>query len=202
VIICSDGHVFSDLVGVSDEQVARYGEALEAMIDRLGAHGLSRFSMKSRRAELDPHLEPLEEIEARIGTDPETRALFCGIQRFLFEDRVVLERNKSRNRVRTECKRRAIALIQRSRAWSSLIRARFPTALRLSIHPQHPHAEKIGILLSEAKDVWLTPWHGVALEERGRFKLVKRFEAEAIGARIVERGGRPSHFEVASEVAS
>ena len=62
--------------------------------------------------------------------------------------------------------------------------------------PQPPHAEKIGILLGPADDVWLTPWHAVALLEGGAWKLVKRHQAEELGARIVERDGRPSHFEL------
>jgi pyoverdine/dityrosine biosynthesis protein Dit1 len=66
--------------------------------------------------------------------------------------------------------------------------------VRLSIHPQPCHAEKIGIYLVDTRDNWLTPWHGVAVETQGRFALMKRHEAEALGARVVYRDGRPSHF--------
>src|SRR5205823_416919 len=43
--ICSDGHVFSDLVGVTDEDVTLYGAAVAEMIDAQQAHSLETFSM-------------------------------------------------------------------------------------------------------------------------------------------------------------
>lgn len=33
-------------------------------------------------------------------------------------------------------------------------------------------------------------------EANGRMRLVQRHQAEALGARVVERNGRPSHFEL------
>ena len=101
--------------------------------------------------------------------------------------------------MRNECKDRAYRVIQRSDAWSRLITDCFPTALRLSIHPQSPHSDKIGILLGEADDVWLTPWHGVAVKKQGRFKFMHRREAEALGGRVVECEGRPSYYQVGED---
>jgi len=70
----------------------------------------------------------------------------------------------------------------------------FPAALRLSIHPQAPHAEKIGILLGDAEDTWITPWHGVAVQIGERWTLMKRADAVALGATLVERDGIPWHY--------
>ena len=117
--------------------------------------------------------------------------LFNGIQRFLFEDRAVIDAGKSRTQIREECKDRTYEVIRRSDAWGRLVADCFPAALRFSIHPQPPHSEKIGILLGESADVWLTPWHGVALRQGGRFRLIKRKDAEALGARLVDN----SYFE-------
>jgi pyoverdine/dityrosine biosynthesis protein Dit1 len=47
---------------------------------------------------------------------------------------------------------------------------------------------------------WMTPWHGVAVDVGGRFILLKRSQAEGFGARMVSRGGRPSHFELTDEL--
>src|SRR5207237_6209824 len=44
ITICSDGHVFSDLVLVDDGDVTRYGREIEAMIDRLGLRSIDTFS--------------------------------------------------------------------------------------------------------------------------------------------------------------
>jgi pyoverdine/dityrosine biosynthesis protein Dit1 len=210
ITICSDGRVFSDLVGVPDEAVTEYGRQIEALLEQIGARSLDTFSMEDLY-ELDDHTamrqhlcthyaDSLEAIERRADNYEHHRALFNGIQRFLFEDRMAIESGKSRTRVRNECKERAYLVIQRSDAWGKLIDDCFPTALRLSIHPQSPHSNKIGILLGETDEIWLTPWHGVAVKQgRGGFKLMRRYEAEALGASVVHRAGRPSYYQLGEE---
>ena len=206
ISICSDGRVFSDLVGVREEDVSDYAVELRLMMERIQARSLDFFSMedlfdiKDHTAMRDKLLlhyaDALESIKERIRSFGHHRALFNGIQRFLFEDRLVLETDKSRNQVRNECKDLAYHVIQRSDSWSRLLSDCFPTALRLSIHPQSPHSEKIGILLGEGKDTWLTPWHGVALKQQDKFILTRRHEAEALGARPIERDGRPNYYQL------
>ncbi len=208
VTICSDGRVFSDLVGVSDDDVTRYGAEIKAIIRRLGARSLEVFNLEDVYATSDyaalreqvcaDYAEPVDAIAARVRTQASERALFNGIQRFLFEDRLADAAGQSRNQVRQQCKGLTYEVIRRSNAWSRLIAARFPAALRLSIHPQAPHAEKIGILLGAANDCWLTPWHSVAVKQGDGFKLMHRRAAVALGARLVERAGRPSHYELAA----
>ena len=58
-------------------------------------------------------------------------------------------------------------------------------------------SKKLGIhfIPTANDDNWMTPWHAVALEtEAGSFMLVRRSAAEAMGARLVHKGGRPSHY--------
>lgn len=119
-----------------------------------------------------------------------------GLHRFLFEDAIALSPVLSRTKVRTEARPRAFEVLRRSRAWGSLLASLFPSALRLSIHPQPPVSEKIGIHLLSTADAWLTPWHGVALIEKDRVRLVKRSEAETLGARPVDAGGPHGRFVV------
>ena len=138
-------------------------------------------------------------IRQRVKDGPLLHA-FNGIARFLFEDRAILEPLRSRTALRKECKELAYQVIQRSNAWSRLIADCFPQSLRLSIHPQDPHSEKIGILLTHAEDNWLTPWHGVVVLQDDRFTLTHSHKAEERGAKLVARDGRPSHF-VLSEAA-
>jgi pyoverdine/dityrosine biosynthesis protein Dit1 len=142
------------------------------------------------------YAESSETIHERLHSNESQQALFNGIQRFLFEDRVEIEKDKSRSRIRSECKERTYELVRRSYAWGRLVADCFPASLRLSIHPQPPHSEKLGILLCESRDVWLTPWHAVAFKENGRFRLVKRREAEELGASIVLKEGSPSYMEL------
>lgn len=207
ITICSDGRVFSDLVGVSDGDVTEYGRGIDVLLETIQARSLATFSLEDLY-ELDDHAdmrdqlcknyaESLDAIKQRADAHEHHRTLFNGIQRFLFEDSIVIESGKSRTRIRNECKERAYQVIQRSDAWGNLLADCFPTALRLSIHPQNAHSDKIGILLGESVEVWLTPWHGVAVREQGGdFKLMQRHQAEASGARLVERAGRPSYFQL------
>jgi pyoverdine/dityrosine biosynthesis protein Dit1 len=203
--ISSDGHVFSDLVGVSDENVTLYGQEIrnllkclssENMIDTFSLPGLyENLDYPQMRAQLIEHYaQPVEELRRKAERVPQTKALVNGIHRFLFEDQTALEPARSRTQIRNECRETAYQVVRRSDAWGRLLADCFPQALRLSIHPQHPHSDKIGILLGASDDVWLTPWHGTAVQKGGKFKLMRRHEAEELGARLIEQNGRPDYF--------
>lgn len=211
ISICSDGRVFSDLVGVSDKDVSNYAAELKRIIKQTESTSLDFFCMEDlfdvedhgamRQQLIDHYCDSLAAIEARVHKFEHHRELFNGIQRFLFEDRVAMDSGKSRTQVRNDCKDLAFAVIQRSDGWGRLLNDCFPMSLRLSIHPQGPHSEKIGILLGganagEARDNWLTPWHGVAVKQNDSYRFMRRHEAEELGASIVEREGRPSHFQL------
>lgn len=209
ITICSDGRVFSDLVGITDQDVTDYGLEMERLRDRLATTSLDWFRMEDlfetsehtvMREQLVLHYaEPLAAIWQRVKDHDQHRLLFNGLQRFLFEDRVAIETGKSRTQMRNECKECTYLVMQRSDAWGRLLGDCFPGALRLSIHPQNPHAEKIGIRLGEASDAWITPWHGVAVERGGEFQLMRRSEAEEMGAVIVNKFGRPSHLHIGDD---
>ena len=120
--------------------------------------------------------------------------MFNGMHRFMVEDQTPLHPELSRTKIRETCKDLAYVMIQRSRAWGDLVGEAFPDSLRLSIHPQASHAEKIGFHLLRTRDAWLTPWHGVVVDDGTSFTLVKRAEAEAMKASLIWRNGRPSHY--------
>lgn len=204
ITICSDGHVFSDLVGVADADVSRYRRELEGAIGDMGGGSLELFGLddvlegrsfdQARRDLEHRYAMSPEEIRNRVASDGNWQSLFNGIHRFLFEDQVALRPGAARNQVRKQCKDLAYQVIRRSDAWSRLVAERFPGALRLSIHPQACHSEKIGFHLVRTRDNWLTPWHGVVLDDGERLVLVKRSEAEQLNASLVWRNDRPSHF--------
>jgi len=211
VVICSDGHVFSDLVGVPDDTVTNYGIAIKNLIASLNLSHIDTFNMSdifdgSSDAERREHLvkfyaDSPEEIKARVQAHEQQHKIFNGIHRFLFEDTCGVTPEISRTQIRRETKERAYSVVARSEAWGRLLSECFPLGLRLSIHPQPRLSDKIGILLGPANDVWLTPWHGVALETERGFRLVPRHEAEALGAQIIYREGKPSYFSLLPEVA-
>lgn len=192
IILCSDGRVFSDVVGMRDEDVTAYQEELSKMIAELGLASISAFNLEGlyeglsfdemRIQLMKRYGEPLEALKASVSRggkhhdfpsdrakeDQEAHRLYCGITRFLLEDAIFPGQKQSRTALQKECRIRAYEAMQRSKAWSELIGTRFPEAVRLSIHPQSCGAKKLGIRLIEP-DNWQTPWHGVAVDLGGAF---------------------------------
>ncbi|MFD5917155.1 L-tyrosine/L-tryptophan isonitrile synthase family protein [Kitasatospora sp. NPDC058201] len=203
ILICSDGHIFGDLIHVPDDHIDEYSDALTAMIEREGLAHLATFDLRAvlgdlpfdeKRARVHEKYAPTkEELREQILTDEETAKLYRGITRFLTEDTFGFEGTKSA--LQRDCRARAYGVIQRSRAWGDLIAEQHPRSFRLSIHPQKAGVLKFGIRLLEHSDVWMTPWHSSVLHRQdGGWELMRSEEAAKVG-RLVERNGRPSHYE-------
>ncbi|WXK81428.1 isocyanide synthase family protein [Streptomyces sirii] len=203
VAICSDGHVFSDLIGVPDRDIDAYNDALRALVRAEGLTRLDVFDLRQVYGEglthddkrllvEEQHAPSLAELRSLTRGDEPARRLYQGITRFLFEDTAGFP--GTRSALQRDCRRRAYGVMRRSRAWGELVAVHHPEAFRLSIHPQPRGSAKFGIRLLEAPDVWLTPWHSCVLEHAdGRRELMHRAEAERLG-RLVLREGRPSHY--------
>ena len=217
IILCSDGRVFSDSVGMPEQHVTEYQQEIAYMIERLGLTSMiSLFNLDDlyeivdfdlmRRELMEQYGKPLDVLRDLVrqggkeDSSPESEEahrLYCGITRFLVEDATRPGETETRSAIQKKCRVRAYEVIQRSNAWSELLAVHFPDAVRLSIHPQTCGTKKLGIRLMDAQS-WMTPWHGVAVDMGGRFELLKRSQAEAMCARVVEVAGRPSHYELMS----
>lgn len=213
ILICSDGRVFSDAVGIPDPHITAYQRELHSMIEALPHRGLGLFHLddvpelagtdhrRMRELLTERYAEPLDHLRKRIRAGEEV-ALYRAVTRFLFEDGNTPEYTGSRAALQRDARARAYVVVQRSKAWGELLSERFPGSVRLSIHPQPCGAEKLGVHLVSTADDWLTPWHGVALAEGERFVLVKRAHAEACGASLVCVDGRPSHYALPGVAAA
>lgn len=192
ILICSDGRVFADVVQVSDMDVENYKRGIERMIAWHDLAHLETFhledvfgslSFNNMRERLTRNFAvPVEQLRENLNGDPALRLMFNGIHRFMFEDQLFLSPHLSREKARQHSKQLAYQVIQRSNAWSRLLEQRFPASVRLSIHPQVPQSEKLGVQLVPAENKWATPWHNVLVTDGLNKKLMKRAEAEAAGA--------------------
>ena len=201
--LCSDGHVFADAVRVSDADVDRYRDALLELIDD---DRISWFDLTTAFGEVTPaamrkqlmerHAPSEASLRARAASSPSFAAQVDGIHRFLFEDEVVLEPAQTKSQSKKRTRDRAWDVVRRSEAWGALVASVFPQALRLSIHPQPDPSTKIGVNLLGVRDPWLTPWHAAAVVDKTGTRLMHRADAEALGAKLVLDGGRPSHLEL------
>lgn len=207
MIICSDGRVFTDVVQFEDSDVTLYQAGLQEMMGELGGGSLGLFHLdqaypgqaheKMRSLLMEQYGEELDELRMRVRRERDLLALYLGLTRFLFEDADTPENADSRAARQRKSRSNAYRLLQRSRAWGRLVEERFPHAVRLSIHPQSCSSAKLGIHLtaaSDATDSWMTPWHGTAVKIGNRFVLMKRWQAEGMGAELVHVDGRPSHY--------
>lgn len=197
--ICADGRVNADLLGIGDEAISRYGRALDQLIEKLGLPALERFSLEdlydgqaceaARKQLSQSYAYPLG---GERSADSQARQARCAVLR----RELAAELPELRP---AQAEALARALLQRGQAWSRLLGQCFPQALRLSARPEDPHADTIGIALSPAKgsaDAWIAPWQGVALLGPEGWRLLPRSEAEALGARLIRRGRRPSHYSL------
>ncbi|HAZ7573062.1 isocyanide synthase family protein [Legionella sp. PATHC032] len=219
IILCSDGRVFSDVVGMNESDVTAYQVELDRLIKEMSLADLSIFNLdyfykdlhfvQMRDELMKSYGQSLDFLKHKIrnGAKPsasldeqETNRMYSGITRFLFEDAMHAGQTKSRTAIQKESRSKAYEVIRRSNAWSALISERFPNAVRLSIHPQTCGSKKLGIRLI-GNESWMTPWHGVAVESKKGYALLKRSEAEALGAKLIcSSDGRYSHYQLMAEV--
>lgn len=103
--------------------------------------------------------------------------------------------NKSLDRVAKWLAQKAIHLTE---AWGGRFEREFPNAARISVH-DYPRdfRLKVGFYMTPAREMNITPWHGVVVLHRktGRLELMFRKDAEAANYELVFKDGRPYRFE-------
>lgn len=206
LVLCSDGHVFSEEVGVTDADVDQYLEALKKIIVDHRFNYLSTYSLQdyyqrrgdaaNRELLLSEFAETKETMREQVASDPDRRNTFNGIHRFLFEDFCHSDAQASRNQLRNKAKRATYEVLRRSDAWSRLVAKAFPNAVRLSIHPHSFQSDKLGIKLVNGGGDWATPWHNVLVAVEDHFLLMKRREAENLGATVRLMKGRYAYYTI------
>lgn len=215
IILCSDGRVFSDVVGMKENNVTDYQIELDKMIEEMSLSDISTFNLddfykglhfvQMRTELMKTYGKSLDFFKQKVhkGAKPEAtpdelevNRMYRGITRFIFEDAMYNGQTKTRSAIQKESRYKAYEVIRRSNAWSQLIAEHFPEAVRLSIHPQTCGSTKLGIRLIR-DEIWMTPWHGVALESKEHYVLMKRCKAESLGAKLIySSDGRHSHFKL------
>lgn len=204
--ICSDGRVFNDIVGVPDDEVTAYVAALHTLVAELKLSHIDFFDLSDRWTKMSftsmrNHLvkfyaSSIEEIKKEVKNNANEQKLFNGLHRFLVEDYTHLVKNLSKNQIRKLAHQHTYQLIQRSHAWSELIKSEFPNSLRLSIHPQTCDSNKLAYQLVENSSRWATPWHNVVVLQHGRVTLMKNREAQHMPTQLIWQNGRPSHYQL------
>ncbi|SCO76336.1 related to ABC1 transport protein [Fusarium oxysporum] len=218
--VISDGLVYNDLLGISDQETWRYGSALRAMAEHKAFSHLSFSRLQDLVAVkgLPNDLNELTyvanatnfrrtlfnkygrdgdlDIDHEIATNPDTLGTYKGYCRFLKSDlQHIFGPAKSSAKYRKDVKYLAKQMLIRGYAFAGAVKARFPNYLRLSIH-QSTGEHKISISLLNTKSGFTTPWHcSVVLMADGEWLsgLTVDFKADRL-LELVEEDGRPSYF--------
>jgi len=202
ILIVSDGRLFADVIGVSDDAVTAYGAEVKTLITSNRVTFLSledilgQGSPDCLRKTIDQkYSEDLSRLKERCLHEPDALRLYLGFTKFLSLD---LEKRhlESRTAFERRCKQLALVVMQRSDAFSCLIKETFPEYLRLSIHPHQSSVEKLGVWLISNDDGAGTPWHNVVVREASNHeRLVHKADIDPLRYRLVVKNGRPWCFE-------
>lgn len=219
VNIASDGVLFNDILGITDEDCWDYGEALNAIILDKGLTtikftrcmnllGLLSDKDTNRdtyltnteicRQDLERRFGPSEEVLTNlIKSDKDTSLTYCGMVKFLeseMETSAALVGQARAAKIRVY-KKVAKKMMQRSEAFTSAIRTFNPLHVRLSMHPSSG-AFKLSIPLIPTVDgnFQKSPWHScVAVGLDGSYRCV-HVEDVRDSHDLVCRNGRPYFY--------
>lgn len=205
--ICSDGYVFSDVVKIPDSQVKDYTDAVAQYCSDNYPDVFSMYDLIDEFKELKCLNSMREELIVRYGVsfmtlkrrvkeEKEAGSMYKGITRFLCEDYSGLPEfdGWSNTQIQKAARAAAYRVMQRSEAWSELLNEKFPSFVRLSIHPQFRVSKKIGIKLVPTSDLWRTPWHSVAVKTGECVQLERRSNVDERFNSLVFNGGIPCHY--------
>jgi pyoverdine/dityrosine biosynthesis protein Dit1 len=228
VHIATDGLVFDDVVGITDEDTWAYGEGL---MDMTREHGLQNIRLRrvmdilgyTEGKTLDKELylslakQCREEIIASYGRteaevrqmmkdDPDTLLTYCGFIRFLesdlrFSPVTAATRACSGQAYRKTVKKVAIQMMIRAESFTKLLQAYCPDYVRLSIHPSNGSVKlSFPLIITSDGNFPRSPWHSsLAVAVDGSYSTVHSKDVRETHD-LVFRDGRGYYFREKSDV--
>ncbi len=167
--IFTDGIVFCDVEGISDETVLSYEKQLKAITQDLKhikiqtmCDLLPGFTPTQIRTHIESFSPNLSEFSAKIQKDPSyAQELEILTKRLSFEFNYPQGQEHLKIHSLDSISKK---VLHRSLEYSSFLKAhRAPQSIRLSVHYQKTCDQKMGIKLSPQSNI--TPWHGALVIE-------------------------------------
>ncbi|KAK0644302.1 taurine catabolism dioxygenase TauD [Cercophora newfieldiana] len=229
--IISDGLVYNDLLGVPDKDVWAYGQALRALAtakafkhikfsrlndllhtdlpNELDEMTYVANATEFRRLLLNNFSRPNWDSALEISTNEDTCLTYTGYLKFLetdLENVYPVGANRSRKQYKKGISSIAKQMLFRGDAFARAVRERFPTHIRLSIHPSATGKSKIPIGLLPTHSTWTTPWHcTMAVMADGTVQTAPRSHFDAspdVYELVNDSTGAPSHYREKSPLLS
>ncbi|OLN87378.1 Spore wall maturation protein DIT1-like protein 4 [Colletotrichum chlorophyti] len=229
VHIATDGLVFNDVVGISDDETWEYGATLMQMAAENGFTGIKLLRVMDflgltnedtpltkekymelvdeSRTTLEAQFgDPDKDVRAMIDTDADTLMTYRGFIRFLETDlrnSPIAAHAKSGHKYRKVVKEVAMKMMMRAESFTKIILATCPDHVRLSIHPSSGAVKLSMPLLVEKHNpdgFPRTPWHSsIAVSLDGGYRSLHAKDVRDTHD-LVMKDGRPWCFREKSEL--
>lgn len=228
VVIATDGLLFDDVVGISDEDTWAYGQGL---VDMARAHGFENIQLlrpmdilgytkdktldqelylslaeKCRRDILASHGRTEEEVRKMMEDDPDTLATYRGFIRFLetdlkFSPITATTRAISGNQYRKTVKRVACQMMIRAESFTKFLQTHCADYVRLSIHPSTGSVKlSVPLIVQNSGEFPRSPWHSsVAVGVDGSYRTVLAKDVRD-SHDLILKDGRGYYFREKSDV--
>ncbi|OQS01088.1 hypothetical protein ACHHYP_01834 [Achlya hypogyna] len=208
MVIFSDGRVFNDIIGVSDDTMDAYITELEAMAVSAGHTHICFDRLENYTTSDDPNTELLVrykcdtiDMKQLLKDDAGVLATYRGFRRFLTKDLAHKWVGMSNSAIDKAAGAAAKLMIQRNMAFSTLVDDCYPGAIRLSIHAYDNSGPKYGVaLIPQLADsngaIPTTPWHCVMVRDRdGTEYSAKRQDVDLNKYQLTHKYGRAWGYE-------
>ncbi|KAL8660011.1 MAG: hypothetical protein Q9202_006837 [Teloschistes flavicans] len=224
VFIVSDGLMYSDILGIPDLEVWRYGQALRKMArscgcdhvqflrlrNLLGAEGpvepiteeeYLRDAPKFRNDLLARYLPEDFNVDAHIAKDADTTLTYRGYIKFLETDLATMGEERTKSQMKNHFEATAKKMIVRGKAFATAIARSLSNHIRLSIHPSTEQSKlSMSIIPQTGRSV--TPWHGALIRAvDGSITMSHAASVSALTHELIfDKQGRPSYFRERSDL--
>lgn len=217
IYIISDGLVYNDILGVDDEEVWDYGQALRQVavdcrlshLRFLRQHDIFDCCIDSDSVSKEQYLTNIAkirhklahglpsdaEVDDMIRTDLDTTLVYRGYLKFLELDLAKSATESSKAQEKKRLRAMARQMIARGYAFRKGIAAKYPDHVRLSIHPS-TNVSKLSIHLTNQKGGHVkTPWHSTLVRAvDGKTSMSHRGTVNHETHELVIEHGRPAYF--------
>ena len=223
VIIVSDGLMYNDILGVSEEEVWAYGQALRRMAQDLKLEHLGFVHLRDLatsesadkaplseasytnnaqvfREEVLKHLPANFDVEKQYTSDPDMNMTYQCYIKFLETDLATQHEHLSKTEIKKNNEVIAKKMLVRGKAFAGAIASRYSDCVRLSIHPSR-EVNKLSLAVTAQLGRVQTPWHSsVVRAVDGTFTMAHSASVSALTHDLIYENGRPMYFRERSDL--
>ena len=223
IFIVSDGLMYNDLLGVPEEEVWEYGQALRQLAKEMQLSHLDFLCLRDlkkgesnpipntkeyylndaapRRQDIVDQFLPQDyDVDTEISNDADTTLTFRGYLKFLELDLEKEDPTESRTQFKKRNEKIAKQMMGRGKAFACAINETLPGHIRLSIHCS-TETTKLSISLIPQDAQIQTPWHcSLVRAVDGTVTTSHASLVNPVTHELIFKNGHPSYFRERSDL--